>query len=169
MPKLFACYVGGRNPINTPKCNIELHDVIFAVGNEITDCYDQIKSKWFGSPERLHLDCYLELESIDGYEIKIGKSENDLKLYFTNCGGYSENYFGEIHKINFVVAKSLGEAIKLVKNQASKEYFDEHSLAHFDDKFDVDDCFQIPLELQIAPSQDAKLLKPIILGYHRIN
>jgi len=133
MSTLFACYVGGR----ADGCNIELHDVIFAVGEKIEDCYSHIRSSWFGSAERLHLDCYLELSQLDGYDITVGKSENNLKLFFVNCGGYKAGHFGEIHAIQFVVSTSISAAISEVKNSLEKEYFDTHSLAHFDDKFDL--------------------------------
>ena len=50
-PKLFAVYLGGR----APKCNTELHDVVFAVGASIEDTYDRLLELWFGSPEGLIL------------------------------------------------------------------------------------------------------------------
>ena len=57
MPKLFAVYLGGR----APKCNTELHDVVFVVGESIEATYSQLTELWFGSREGLHIDSWLEL------------------------------------------------------------------------------------------------------------
>ncbi len=69
--KLFAVFLGGR----AEKCNIELHDVVFTCADQITDCYDDLLDKWFGDTKRLHIDSWLELKYIDGYEILLSKSK----------------------------------------------------------------------------------------------
>src|SRR3569623_1007596 len=46
---LFAVNLGGR----AAKCNIELHDVAFAVGPSIEATYEQLMDQWFGDPWRL--------------------------------------------------------------------------------------------------------------------
>jgi hypothetical protein len=63
--KLFAVYLGGR----APKCNTELHDVVFVVGSSIEATYHQLMDKWFGDPLRLHVDSWMELRIVDGERI----------------------------------------------------------------------------------------------------
>ena len=50
--KLFSVFLGGR----ADKCNIELHDVVFTLGEKIEDSYNDLLGKWFGLPDRLHID-----------------------------------------------------------------------------------------------------------------
>lgn len=75
--KLFAVYLGGR----APKCNTELHDVVFAVGESIEATYPRLMDKWFGDPRRVHLDSNtdnlfdvddcLEISEVDGWHIHL--------------------------------------------------------------------------------------------------
>jgi hypothetical protein len=69
-PKLFAVYLGGR----APKCNTELHDVVFTVGASIEDTYLRLVELWFGSPERVHIDSWIELSVVDGIECLWGQT-----------------------------------------------------------------------------------------------
>lgn len=57
--KLFAVYLGGR----AARCNTELHDVAFVVGESIEACYERLMDKWFGDPLRLHIDSWIELRT----------------------------------------------------------------------------------------------------------
>ena len=106
--KLFAVYLGGR----APKANIELHDVVFAVGETIEATYEQLMDKWFGTPKGLHLDSWMELDIVDGYKITLSdwKSTGNLKLYFINLGAYLSGQFMEAHANTFLVAANFQEA-----------------------------------------------------------
>ena len=42
--KLFSVFLGGR----ADKCNTELHDVVFSIGEKIEDTYIDLLDKWFG-------------------------------------------------------------------------------------------------------------------------
>jgi hypothetical protein len=108
MLKLFAVTLGGK----AKGCNIELHDVVFIVTDNIENSYSDLINKWFGTPSIVHIDAYVELTNVDGYEISPTASNvtNDMNLYFINMGGYKKDYFGEMHYFNFIVAKSLDEA-----------------------------------------------------------
>ena len=68
--KLFAVYLGGR----APRCNTELHDVVFVVGESIETSYERLMDKWFGDPLRLHIDSWIELHCVDGYRISLRPS-----------------------------------------------------------------------------------------------
>ncbi|RYZ33221.1 MAG: DUF1543 domain-containing protein [Sphingobacteriales bacterium] len=40
---LYAVMLGGKHP----KAHIEVHDVVFAVGDALPDLYPQLKQQWF--------------------------------------------------------------------------------------------------------------------------
>ncbi|SNW62597.1 Domain of unknown function DUF1543 [Orpheovirus IHUMI-LCC2] len=141
--KLYAVVLGGR----APKCNIELHDIVFVIGVSLKSCINRIIDKWFGIEKGLHIDAFVQLQSIDGYDIKIIKNknldENDKSLYFLNFGGYTEDYFGETHRNIFIVADSAGEAKRL----ACKKIDMKWDKGHCDDNicltFEEDDILKI--------------------------
>ncbi len=58
MLKLFAVLLGGR----ATGCHIELHDVVFIVGNSLEETYPRLVHKWFGHHKRLHVDSSVELK-----------------------------------------------------------------------------------------------------------
>jgi hypothetical protein len=110
MEKLFAVYVGGR----VEGCHVELHDMRFAVGATIEDCFDDLKAQWWGLPESLHLDAFGALETVDGFAVTIGDRPQDsgAKLFFVNLGGYDPEKFDELHRNVFVVASDWRAAKK---------------------------------------------------------
>lgn len=135
--KLFAVYLGGR----APKCNTELHDVVFVVGETIEHTYPQLLEKWFGSPERLHIDSWVELNVIDGHRVVLKQEPRTelKKLYFINMGGYRPGEFSELHANAFLVAANQDE----VKRRAKAELLVGMSEVHKDDLFDLDDCLEV--------------------------
>lgn len=138
MPKLFAVFLGGR----AEGCNIELHDVVFVVGESLEETYPQLIKKWFGAQKRLHIDSSVELKFIDGHEIILSKEkpiENNKKLYFINFGGYKPGYFGELHDINFYVTTSKNEVI----GKAKEDLCVGTSQQHCDDALLLDDIMLI--------------------------
>lgn len=108
--KLFAFYVGGE----TANSNTELHDMRFAVGERMEDCYESLRQQWWGTPESLHIDCWLELTHSDGYEFTLRPEPftGPEKLFFANLGGYDAEQFTELHRNVFVVAEDKKAAIK---------------------------------------------------------
>ena len=94
--KLFAIYLGGR----AIKCNTELHDVVFSCGNKIEDTYKDLLDKWFGLPDRLHIDSWVELKYVDGFEVVLSNDKpiSKNKLFFINLGAYDINKFEELHE-----------------------------------------------------------------------
>src|SRR5271155_3793926 len=130
--RLFAVYLGGR----APKCNTELHDVVFVVGARIEDTYEQLMDQWFGDPLRLHLDSWLELRVVDGHRIILGAeaTPQEKHLYFINLGAYLPGQFTELHANAFVVATGEQE----VKARAKGELLQGMQSVHTDDLFDID-------------------------------
>jgi hypothetical protein len=106
---LFVIYVGG----NTETSLIEVHDIHFAIGKTIEDTYDQIRQQWWGTLKSLHLDAWGALKCVDGYNLTLTTdpvTDQTVKLFFVNLGGYDYNEFTELHKNIFVVAKDADEA-----------------------------------------------------------
>ena len=136
--KLFAVVLGG----GAAKSNTELHDVVFAAGSNIEDCYFQLLEKWFGLPEKMHIDSYMELDVVDGYEISLDKKksvEKDKKLFFINLGAYRAGDFMEHHANTFLVGRLATE----IKKRAKEKLLNGFDEVHKDDLYEVDDMIAI--------------------------
>ena len=135
--KLFAVFLGGR----AEKCNTELHDVVFTCGNKIEETYFDLIDKWFGFPDRLHIDSWVDLTYVDGYKISLSekKMNNNKKLYFINLGGYDPKKFEELHESRFFI----GEDERKIKRRAKKSLLIGFDQVHTDDIYYVDDCIEI--------------------------
>ena len=135
--KLFAVFLGGR----AEKCNTELHDVVFTCGNKIEDTYFDLIDKWFGFPDRLHIDSWVDLTYVDGCKISLSKKkiDNNKKLYFINLGGYDPKKFEELHESKFMV----GQNEVNIKKRAKESLLIGLEQVHTDDLYDIDDCIEI--------------------------
>ncbi len=137
-PKLFAVYLGGR----APRAAIELHDMVFVAGEAIEDCYEQILDQWFGTPGRVHIDSFLELDIVDGWKIELAKAPSGQKekLFFVNLGAYNSTDFTELHAASFHVCAEAPHA----KAAALALHFTGGvTEPHKDDLMAVDDCLTI--------------------------
>jgi hypothetical protein len=163
--KLLAVYLGGR----APRCNTELHDVVFVVGESLEATYPRLMDKWFGDPLRLHVDSWMELRVVDGQRIVLsrGAPANDRRLYFINLGAYLPGQFTELHANAFVVAGSEQE----VKTRAKAELLRGTQSVHTDDLYDIDDCLEITevdgFHIHLEPTTETQPLEPNN-GYHVI-
>ncbi|MCF6766410.1 DUF1543 domain-containing protein [Thiotrichales bacterium 19S3-7] len=148
--KLFAVMLGGR----TQGAHIELHDLVFVVGNALEDTYPNLVRKWFGNTHKsLHIDSSLELDIIDGYQVTLSSTQpsdetNSKKLHCVNFGGYKEGFFGEIHEVSFIVSNSKKEVTKKAKNLLCVDTLQQHCDDNFvigSDNFkkDVDDVITV--------------------------
>jgi hypothetical protein len=162
--KLYAVVLGGA----AEKSNTELHDVVFAVGQNIGDCYFQLLDKWFGLPEKMHIDSYMELDVVDGYEISLQKeksNDKDKKLFFINLGAYKEGDFMEYHANTFLVGKLATE----IKKRAKEKLLNGFDEVHKDDLYEVDDMIAIEeldgFYVHLMPTKKTENLKPTN-GYH---
>jgi Domain of Unknown Function (DUF1543) len=107
--KLFMFYVGG----NCGNSNVELHDVRFSIGETFEDCFDDLRSQWWGDPESLHLDCWGEVDQADGYDVTLTTDPPEQsagRLFFVNLGGYDPAEFSELHRNVLVVASDAPSA-----------------------------------------------------------
>jgi hypothetical protein len=163
--KLFAVYLGGR----APKCNTELHDVVFVVGDTVESCYERLMDKWFGDPTQLHLDSWMEIRIVDGHRVSLKPeaAKGPTRLYFINMGAYLPGQFTELHANALVVAASEKE----VKARAKSELLQGTQSLHTDDLYDIDDCLEIAEvdghQLHLEPTSESHALEPNN-GYHII-
>lgn len=142
MLNLYLAYLGGR----ISGGHIEIHDIRFVHGEDITDTFGQLKQQWIGDKQGAHLDAYVKLHHIDGYQISLSpEPSRGAKLYFVNFGGYHQQRLAELHQFFMVVADSADQAkqrawqkIQLSRNTAWQQ-------THLDDLKQVDDCFAVSL------------------------
>jgi hypothetical protein len=166
--KLFAIYIGGE----LEGANIELHDMRFVVAPSISDTYDELRRQWWGIPKSLHIDCWAELNQVDGYDVELLAEPfvGSEKLYYINLGGYDSAEFRERHKNVFVVATSVPEA----KRRAIKEAR-QWNVAHRDDMYEAEQAFSLSdvaedkrLYLHLTPNPQPTRLK-FVCKYSLIN
>jgi hypothetical protein len=161
--KLFAVYLGGR----APRCNTELHDVVFVVGDSIEATYERLMDKWFGDPLRMHLDSWVELRIVDGWRVSLSAAPSAAgrKLFFINLGAYLPGQFTELHANAFVVAADERE----VKTRAKRDLLRGTESVHTDDLYDIDDCLEIAEvdghHIHLEATQEAQPFAPSN-GYH---
>jgi len=137
--KLFLVMLGGRHP----RALTEVHDIAIVAAEKMQAAYPALRRHWFGSQHGLHIDSWLEFEGIDHYRFEFKDhpaTEQTLKLYFINLGGYREQAFGEEHSYDLVVAQSADQA-KQISKQRRNQF--EWLQGHTDYLADVDDCIQI--------------------------
>ena len=142
MPSLFIVQLGGRHP----RANMEVHDVVLAVGESLADTYAQLKQAWFGEQQGLHIDAWAKINGVEfegqNYQIHFtdaAPQPSDNKLYLINLGGYSATEFGELHRYVLVVAQNAMVAKQRGKNHFAQSWQKQHT----DRVLDVDDCVAI--------------------------
>ncbi|KAF1054380.1 MAG: hypothetical protein GAK43_00897 [Stenotrophomonas maltophilia] len=130
--------LGGRHP----RASIEVHDVVFALGEHLPDTFEQLRGAWFGSPKGLHVDAWMAVDGVDDYRVELSHAapaEGAPRLFFVNLGGYEAQTFGEAHRYLLVVAADREQA---------KARSRSHRVAHWDKPhtdalLEVDDCIPI--------------------------
>lgn len=135
--KLFMFYVGG----DCGNSNVELHDVRFSIGDTFEDCFDDLRSQWWGDPQSLHLDCWGEVNHADGYDVALTTErpgQSAERLFFVNLGGYDPRQFSELHRNVLVVARDAPSAktksLKLIANW---------NLPHKDGLFEIEKAVDV--------------------------
>ncbi len=164
--KLFMVYLGGT----APGANIEVHDIRFVVGNSMPDTYEQLRAAWYGEPKGLHLDSYVHIHNIDGYQIKLVKNpvKQPEKLYFVNFGGYYPTKLAEQHEFMLCVATSAASA----KAKAKALLLTDTQSPHKDDLLELDDCFCVDnvngYYIELVAGGHSQPLQPDWFGYEVI-
>lgn len=164
--QLFLVYLGGT----APGANIELHDVRFVIGNDISDTYPILCQQWFGTQKGLHIDSYMQVQHIDGYHISLHQTPQQAvqKLFFVNLGGYYPQKIAEQHDFILCVANSADEA----KNKAKQQLLKLADSLHKDDLLQLDDCFAVSQlqgwHIHLTPSGQSQPMQPDWSGYRVI-
>ncbi len=186
---LFLVVLGGR----AKSSHIELHDVRWVVGRSIEETIPQLRKEWFGSSKGLHIDSYVLIKYIDGYEINLrdrAKEKNSImqinnsdtigsenKLWFVNMGGYSSKKLYELHEFSLIVAKSASEAMRIAKQRLLKscemQHKDDINSLHCLDSVDninsIEYIQSCSIELIPDKWKRSQLLQPDWYGYMRID
>lgn len=162
------CYIGG----DCGNSNIELHDIRFAMGEKIEDCYEDLRAQWWGTPKTLHLDSWGSVEQADGFDITLKDTpyEGVHKLFFLNMGGYNGDDFEELHKNVLIVEetqhKAIVKAMKMIRGW---------NLPHRDAILEVEKIINISevlsglgKHLHLTPATETKKFE-FISKYLRIN
>jgi hypothetical protein len=167
---LYAFYLGGK----FSNISLEVHDIVFAVGNHIEECYPAIKKKWVGDPTTLHIDAYVELNTIKGYDISVEFGQHvqkdgaeDMQLYFVYLGGSKVGEFIELHKSGFVVSKNANMAKVQAKHTLALDFEDKH----MDNIMEIDECLNIQNELngyKISLFQNQDAQDPVVTTCYTI-
>ncbi|MDP2634070.1 MULTISPECIES: DUF1543 domain-containing protein [unclassified Pseudoalteromonas] len=163
--QLFMVYLGGR----IQGCHIEMHDIRFVVGEAIEQCYTKLKSQWVGDKNSVHMDSFMAIKHIDGYQVEVVNQPvaQPEKLFFVNLGAYRADSLAEQHDFALYVANDAEQA----KQRAKEHLLAGLSHLHKDDLHDVDDCFAIDLldsqlHIKLTPSGQSQGIKPDWFGYH---
>jgi hypothetical protein len=157
--KLFMLLLGCKPPGR----HVEQHDVFFGIAVSLNELVPAIKSFW-PEPEKIHIDAWREVNSVDGYKISIVLNEANgdrpvektNKLFFINLGGYLENRFEEQHYILLTVKADRGSAFKAAKETVFFQHNNtEGANSHIDDKYgiDVDDIYEIE-DILLPPQKE---------------
>ncbi len=176
--KLFVVLLGGR----AQGCHIELHDLVFIVGNSLEETYPRLVKKWFGIQKSLHIDSSIELDIIDGYKISLlnklpTSSANPELLYCVNFGGYQTGFLGELHEIKFYVGNTKKGIIKRAKDELCVNTLQQHCddnlvVGGADCYKDVDDVITIGCVdgyyLYLTPTTDSSSAK-VESSYRRLD
>lgn len=112
--KLFAVLLGGR----AADANVELHDIVFAVGENIESTFPSLTAKWFGIDDGLHIDAHKQLDIVDGHTVTLSQTKPESKqplIHCVNFGGYIPKFFGEKHEVEFLVGRNKNDIIQRAK------------------------------------------------------
>lgn len=132
MPEFYMFSLGG----NAGKSNIEVHDIQFVVADSVEAAIPHLQKVWFGDADKLHLDGYMRVRWVDGYEVVLGDKpcSSGLKLYFVNVGGYAPHTLAELHDFGLFVAEDAAGA----KQQALSTLLVGAAQQHKDNLKEVD-------------------------------
>ncbi|MBD1395730.1 DUF1543 domain-containing protein [Pontibacter sp. JH31] len=147
-PKLFMLMLGCRPEGR----NTEQHDMLFAIGEQVSDLVPAIKAFWPEAKGNIHVDAWREVRQVNGHQIQVVPKE-DLpakpgagKLFFLNLGGYKPGEFDEFHYKMLAVAENQAGAIQQAKQTAFYKHTGfKGAASHIDDKFgvDVDEVYEV--------------------------
>lgn len=143
--QLFIVLLGGKHP----QARIEVHDIIPVIYPQLEQSYPQLKQRWFGLAQGLHIDAWMCVRGVEyqgvNYRVEIvpfsHSLQNPLKLYLINLGAYLPDEFGELHRYVVVAGMNPADA-----KQQGKLHIEQHwRKAHTDAVIDIDECLILDL------------------------
>lgn len=140
-PGLYVVCLGGR----AEGCTVELHDIVFAVGEDLEATHAQLLEQWFGQADGLHIDAWTRVDRVPGFRVYLDRSPpaSDTRLFFVNIGGYVAGELWERHAYALYAGRDKAD----VKARARRELLSGHASVHRDDLYAIDDV----LEVRIGP------------------
>jgi len=136
----------GANPAGR---TIEQHDMFFGIADEIKALKEDMYAFWPNAGQ-LHGDSWRRVTKVGDFKITIvpkhEATEQELKLFFLNLGGYLPDDLEEYHYKVLVVARTMAEAVKAAKKTTFyKHYGFKGAESHIDEKYalDVDDMHKV--------------------------
>lgn len=180
--KLFYVILGATPPGR----NIEQHDVFFGIAEKMADLVPAMKNFWPEAKGKIHIDCYREVRSVNGYTVEVVEKNTeaaaDVHLYFINLGGYTPGNFTELHEQHLMVGTSLSDVTKRVKQtEFYKKMTFKNATSHIDDKYgvDIDDVYRVEdilhremksrYSLRLTPTADDVPEDVVHIGYLKID
>jgi hypothetical protein len=178
---LLGCKPPGRS--------IEQHDIFFGIAAHVKDLIPAIIQYWPEANGRIHVDAWQEVKYANGYEVLVGDrihaealiTQQEVKLFFINLGGYKPGEFEEYHYKLVVAATGKADAVSHAKKTAWFRHTGyKGARAHIDDKYgiDVDDIYALTdilhndlkekYSITLAPC-DATLANELHIGYFKLN
>jgi hypothetical protein len=158
--KLYMLLLGSK----APGRHTEQHDFFFGIATSLKELIPAMKTFWKGAVGNLHIDGWREVNTVDGYHIKVvvkdeAAVQSPNKLFFINLGGYTAGKLEEQHYVILSVKQDRVQAIQDAKKAA---FFKTNTVAdsktanaHIDDKYgiDVDDIYKIEEMLPAAQKE----------------
>lgn len=160
MTQLMMVTVGGK----VKDVNMEVHDVQFVQAADLESTYDVLKERWYGVLDGLHIDSYMVVEHIDGYDVKVTETVSDQEnhLFLVNVGGYTPGKMLEEHDIKLYV----GTDEKSVKQRVMAEYKELFNMRHVDKIVNVNEL--VDGHIQLTKVEGKENSEVVITGFHRI-
>jgi len=180
--KLYMLLLGSK----APKRNVEQHDYFFGIASSLKELVPEIKAFWPEAGNSIHIDGWREVNSVDGYSVKVVLKENVVvpslkKLFFINLGGYTA---GKLEEQHYTVLTVQDDRALATKDAKSTVFFKTNSIkganSHIDEKYgiDVDDIYRIEeilnpgyknkYHIEIVP-QEGLTDDQIHLGYFKLD
>lgn len=180
--KLYMLLLGSK----APNRNVEQHDYFFGIASSLKELVPEIKAFWPEAGKSIHVDGWREVNSVDGYAVKVVLKENVTtsslkKLFFINLGGYTA---GKLEEQHYTVLTVQDDRALATKDAKSTVFFKTNSVkganSHIDEKYgiDVDDVYRIEeilnpgykdkYHIEIVP-QDGLDDDEVHLGYFKLD
>jgi len=125
----------------------EQHDVFFGIAPDMRSLIPEIKAFWPEAKGRMHVDAWRRVTCVNGHAVTVipaagiteTHTEDILKLFFLNLGGYKPGEFEEYHYKMLVAATDASKAVKAARQTAFYKHCGfKGAESHVDDKYGID-------------------------------